>query len=117
MSIKNKHYIEDQETLHELGERNQREIVDRITAEMERQNVDALILSSADAVYYATGYQSLFLYLTGQTGTALAVVTKDGQLSIVLSEFESEAAREIAEKYNINLITYPTWVHIEDFLE
>src|SRR5699024_10077290 len=109
--------IETCTELLELGERNQAAIVNRLTNEMKKNNIDALILSTADAIYYATGYQSLFLYLTGQTGTTVGVLTKEGEISIVLSEFESQAAAEIAEDYGVQLVTYPTWVHIEDFLE
>ena len=61
-----------------MAERDQKAIIQRLTEQMDKDNLDALILTSGDAVFYATGYASRDLYKNGQTGGTVAVVTKDG---------------------------------------
>ena len=75
-----------------MAERDQKAIIQRLTEQMDKDNLDALILTSGDAVFYATGYASRDLYKNGQTGGTVAVVTKDGRAGIVVSEFARRTA-------------------------
>ena len=76
-----------------MAERDQKAIIQRLTEQMDKANLDALILTSGDAVFYATGYASRDLYKNGQTGGTVAVVTKDGRAGVVVSEFAEEQQR------------------------
>ena len=49
-----------------MAERDQKAIIQRLTEQMDKDNLDALILTSGDAVFYATGYASRDLYKNGQ---------------------------------------------------
>lgn len=75
-----------------MAERDQKAIIQRLTEQMDKDNLDALILTSGDAVFYATGYASRDLYKNGQTGGTVAVVTKDGRAGVVDSEFARRTA-------------------------
>ena len=94
-----------------MAERDQKAIIQRLTEEMDKDNLDALILPSGDAVFYATGYASRDLYKNGQTGGTVAVVTKDGRAGIVVSEFAKRTA-EIAVD-GVEIISYPTGIYKE----
>ena len=48
-----------------MAERDQKAIIQRLTEQMDKDNLDALILTSGDAVFYATGYASRDLYKNG----------------------------------------------------
>lgn len=98
-----------------LIKRNQQEFTRKLQTEMAKDKLDALILTSADAIYYATGYASSFLYRAGRAGLTVAVFTKEGTISLVLSEFEKQAAASVAQESGIHLETYPTWIYIEDY--
>ena len=78
-----------------------------------KDNLDALILTSGDAAFYATGYASRDLYKNGQTGGTVAVVTKNGRAGIVVSEFARRTAEMAVD--GVEIIFYPTWIYIEDY--
>ena len=80
---------------------------------MDKDNLDALILTSGDAAFYATGYASRDLYKNGQTGGTVAVVTKNGRAGIVVSEFARRTAEMAVD--GVEIIFYPTWIYIEDY--
>lgn len=94
-----------------MAERDQKAIIQRLTQQMDKDNLDALILTSGDAVFYATGYASRDLYKNGQTGGTVAVVTKDGRAGIVVSEFARRIAEMAAD--GVEIISYPTWIYKE----
>ena len=96
-----------------MAERDQKAIIQRLTEQMDKDNLDALILTSGDAVFYATGYASRDLYKNGQTGGTVAVVTKDGRAGIVVSEFARRTAEMAVD--GVEIISYPTWIYIEDY--
>lgn len=96
-----------------MAERDQKAIIQRLTEQMDKDNLDALILTSGDAVFYATGYASRDLYKNGQTGGTVAVVTKDGRARIVVSEFARRTAEMTVD--GVEIISYPTWIYIEDY--
>lgn len=96
-----------------MAEREQKAIIQRLTEQMDKDNLDALILTSGDAVFYATGYASRDLYKNGQTGGTVAVVTKNGRAGIVVSEFARRTAEMAVD--GVEIISYPTWIYIEDY--
>lgn len=94
--------------------REQRQIVAKLTEQMERQGLDALLLTSADGVFYSTGFAARSLYRSGKTGNAVSVVTSDGKVTLVCSEFEKMAAEKICDP-SVHIEAYPVWIYIEDY--
>lgn len=97
-----------------ISGRDQSAIVGKITAQMERAGLDALILTSGDAVFYATGFMVRSLYRSGKTGNAAAVVTADGSVALICSEFEKHAAVQVCDP-SVKIEAYPVWIYIEDY--
>ena len=60
--------------------RDQSTILKRLQAEMNHAGFDALLLTSAGSVFYATGFAVRSLYRSGKTGNAAAVVTAGGEV-------------------------------------
>lgn len=83
---------------------------------MTKKGLDALILTSADAVFYSTGFAVRSLYRSGKTGNAASVVTKDGNVTLICSEFEKNAAVQTCD-HDIEIKSYPVWIYIEDYAE
>lgn len=96
-----------------ISGRNQAEFTQKIVTEMARENLDAVILTAPDAIFYATGYASSFLYNSFNYGLTVLIINKDGRMAMVLSEFERQSAARVTK--DIDLITYPTWIYIEDY--
>ena len=66
--------------------REQKLIVQKLTMQMKKQGFDALILTSADGVFYSTGFAVRSLYRSGKTGNAVSVVTSD-RVTFMVSSF------------------------------
>ena len=94
-------------------ERDQKAIVKRITEQLEKENLDAALFTSGDAVFYATGFASRELYHSGKLGSAAAVVTKEGKTGLVVSEFAKNTAEKTVK--DVEIISYPTWIYIADY--
>lgn len=94
--------------------REQQEILKKLIAQMQKNNLDALILTSADGVFYTTGFMARSLYRSGKTGNAVSVVTADGKVSLVCSEFEKRAAQDVCDP-SVHIEAYPVWIYIEDY--
>lgn len=94
--------------------REQRRIVEKLTAQMEQQGLDALLLTSADGVFYSTGFAARSLYRSGKTGNAVSVVTSNGKVTLVCSEFEKMAAQKVCDP-SVHIEAYPVWIYIEDY--
>ena len=92
--------------------RDQKAIVKRLVEQMEKENLDAIILTSWDSVFYSTGYGSTSLF-RGKIGGSVAVVTKEGNTYLVVSEFEKLSAELATE--GVEIAAYPTWIYIEDY--
>ena len=75
-------------------------IIAKLTEQMKKKGLDALILTSADGVFYSTGFCARSLYRSGKTGNAVSVVTKDGNVTLVCSEFEKMAAQTVCVGYS-----------------
>ena len=54
--------------------REQTLIQQKLQAEMAKQNFDAMIITSPEAIYYCTGMASMFMYSSNRVGMALAVM-------------------------------------------
>ncbi|MBT1182290.1 aminopeptidase P family protein [Bifidobacterium sp. CP2] len=87
--------------------------IGNIVNQLRLHHQDAWILSSPAGIFYTTGFQSGLSRGTGRTG-ALSVVTADGEVHLVLAEFEAEAARLIADP-SVHIETYPVWIYIEEY--
>ena len=94
-------------------ERDQKAIVNRITEQMEKSNLDAILLTSGDAIFYATGFGVRKLYRAEPSGAAAAIVTKEGKVGLVISEFDQHAAENIVK--DVDILAYPTWIFIADY--
>lgn len=94
--------------------REQNQIVQKLTEQMQKRGLDALILTSADGVFYSTGYAARSLYRSGKTGNAASVVTAEGKVTLVCSEFEKMAAQDVCDP-SIHIEAYPVWIYIEDY--
>ena len=94
--------------------REQQAILKRIIGEMQKNRVDALILTSPHDVFYSTGYCSRSLYRSGKTGATVSAVTADGRVVLFCSEFEKKVAEATCES-SIKIETYPVWIYIEDY--
>ena len=75
-----------------LENRNQLEIEQKLKREMEREGLDALILTEPETILYASGFASHFLYDSRRIGTTLAVVRKEGPVILILNEIEKQTA-------------------------
>ncbi len=89
-------------------------IIAKLTEQMKKKGLDALILTSADGVFYSTGFCARSLYRSGKTGNAVSVVTKDGNVTLVCSEFEKMAAQTVCDP-SVHIESYPVWIYIEDY--
>jgi len=93
--------------------RNQKEIQLKIQAEMDKAGFDALVLTTAESIFYATGFASRSLYNNGVVGGTIAVVPKTGSCAVICSQFESKSVTD--ECPDVDVVTYPIWLYIEDF--
>ena len=94
--------------------RSQEAILKRLTEEIGKAGLDAVILTSAGSVFYATGFAVRSLYRSGKTGNAAAVVTAGGDVYLICSEFEKNAAVQVCDP-SIHIEAYPVWIYIEDY--
>ena len=49
--------------------RNQIEFQEKLQAQMEKEGMDALLLTKPESIYYATGVASAFMYMGSAVGT------------------------------------------------
>ena len=66
--------------------RSQEAILKRLTEEIGKAGLDAVILTSAGSVFYATGFAVRSLYRSGKTGNAAAVVTAGGDVYLIFKQ-------------------------------
>lgn len=96
-----------------LEMRDQLAVQKRLQACMEKSGLDAMILTAPEAIFYATGFASQFLYQSNQIGLTAAVVPKTGKLTLICNEFEKQTA--VSSCKDIEIISYPMWIYIEDY--
>ena len=93
--------------------REQDAIIARIRSQMEKDGLEAMLLIAHDSILYATGYGSTGAYESGKVGSVAAVIPMTGKPILICKEFEKEAVVTTAPEMEI--ITYPTWIFIEDY--
>lgn len=96
-----------------LEKRDQSAIQKRLQESMEISDLDAMIITSPEGIFYATGFASQFLYLSNQIGLTAAVVFRDGAVTLICNEFELQAARSVCK--DLDILSYPVWIYIEDY--
>ncbi|MHA3757344.1 M24 family metallopeptidase [Yersinia enterocolitica] len=81
---------------------------------MEREGLDALVVTVCDNFYYLTGFASFFMYTFRHTGAAVAIMFRDESIpsQIIMNEFE--AASTHFDMPNMALKTFPVWVDVGD---
>ncbi|WP_145571835.1 M24 family metallopeptidase [Yersinia bercovieri] len=81
---------------------------------MEREGIDALVVTVCDNFYYLTGFASFFMYTFRHTGAAVAIMFRDDTTpsQIIMNEFE--AASTHFDMPNMELKTFPVWVDVDD---
>ncbi|MHA3351627.1 M24 family metallopeptidase [Yersinia enterocolitica] len=81
---------------------------------MEREGLDALVVTVCDNFYYLTGFASFFMYTFRHTGAAVAIMFRDESIpsQIIMNEFE--AASTHFDMPNMALKTFPVWVDVDD---
>lgn len=83
-------------------------------AVMEREGLDALVVTVCDNFYYLTGFASFFMYTFRHTGAAVAIMFRDANIpsQIIMNEFEAASAH--FDMPNMELKTFPVWVDVDD---
>ena len=92
--------------------RNQKEPQAKLQEQMERDGLDVMLITGPEAIYYCSGFASQFMYITNRIGMALAVVPAQGEVSLVVSEFEKKAAQQACT--DVKIVSYPVWIYIAD---
>lgn len=88
----------------------------KLQTEMEREGLDALILTQPESVFYATGFMGCSHYRFRSCGSTIAVVPAHGRVTLIVSEFESGGAA-LQTKGQVEIQTYPLWIYIEEFAD
>ncbi|MFD1175101.1 M24 family metallopeptidase [Paenibacillus puldeungensis] len=90
------------------------DVARRAREKLEKEQLDALVASSAENFYYLTGQPSMFLYTFRMSEAAFAVVFRDpAKKSILLmSEFEASGLPDVIPGFDIR--TYPQWIDLDD---
>lgn len=86
---------------------------EKLQEQMEKFDLDALILSHPETVFYATGTCNHIMYATFRVGMGLAVVPRKGKVTLVCSNYDYQAASISAPK-DVDFRIYPIWTYIED---
>ncbi len=86
----------------------------KLQAQMEKDGLDAMIITQPEAVFYCTGFASQFLYISNRIGMALAVVPKHGTITLLVSGFEKLAAEQAVDRAHVTVADYPVWIYIRD---
>lgn len=89
-------------------------LTENARALMARDNIDAVVVTTADNFCHVTGFPSFFMYTFRHTGAALAVIFRDEKLPslIIMNEFEAAGLSFDLPHYEI--ITFPVWVDVDD---
>ncbi|WP_010632745.1 M24 family metallopeptidase [Sporolactobacillus vineae] len=95
-----------------LADRNQREFQHKLQANMKQNNIDVLLLTGQESIFYATGYSSKFLSMMKQPGVAYAVVPAEGKCKLIVNNFEKQTAD--LQCKDIDVIQYDSWIFIDD---
>ena len=99
-----------------MDQRPQEDFQKKIQGSMELNALNALLLTSPESIFYATGYLS-GMYGRGEAiGTDLAVVLPKGRVKLIVSQF-TQAGAELQTMGKVEIIGYPTYMFIEDYYD
>lgn len=98
-----------------MTKRNEKEYIDRLVAAMDRFHVDVMLLTSPDSVFYCSGFASNVPYQTQKIGVSNCVVTREGKVYVCCTQFERQNAMSSIDPAYVTVLSFPTWVYIEDF--
>ena len=89
-------------------------VMARARAIMERENIDALVVTTPDNFCHVTGFASFFMYTFRHTGAALAVIFRNEKQPslIVMNEFEAAGLQFDLAHYELK--TFPVWVDVDE---
>ena len=89
-----------------LKEREQSLFLQKITSVMKNYNMEYMLLTKAENVFYATGYYE-------QLETGIAIVGADGQVVLAVSTLESQDAKDMAAP-GVEVREFMSYVFIDD---
>lgn len=86
--------------------RDDKAIIRRLTDQMAARGAEALLLTGAGSITYVTGFHGW---------DSIVVLTADGKIRYIASEFSKQAILENVSP-DIDVITFPCWIYIEDYV-
>lgn len=95
--------------------RNERDFREKLQAKMEKEGLDALILTTPENVMYATGFVP-WSNVGRACGSSVAMVPASGRVSLVCNEFEQRSAEQ-QTKGDVDVIAFPVGMFIEDYYD
>ncbi|WP_158268982.1 Xaa-Pro peptidase family protein [Ensifer sp. NM-2] len=95
-----------------LEERDQIAIQLKLQEEMERSKIDALIVTEASAIYYATGHNSIMQTRANTAGYTIAIVPAKGACTIICPDFEFQIAQNLAD---VEVLAQRTGIYIDHY--
>lgn len=97
-----------------LEERDQVAIQLKLQEEMAHAKIDALIITEASAIYYATGHNSIMQTRANISGYTIATVPASGQCAIICPDFEFQNAQYLS---NIEVVAQQTGIYIDHYAD
>lgn len=97
-----------------LEERDQVAIQLRLQEEMARANIDALIITEASAIYYATGHNSIMQSRANIAGYTIAIVPANGQCVVICPDFEFQTAKHLSD---VTVVAQQTGIYIDHYAD
>ena len=98
-----------------LERRQQILFQEKLQEKMEREGLDALILTTPENIMYATGFLS-WSYLGRSCGSSVAVVPASGKAAVVCNQFEQRSAEQ-QTKGDVDVYSFPIAMYIEDYYD
>ncbi len=95
--------------------RDQKQFQAKLQAQMAKDGLDALILTTPENIMYATGFVP-WNYVGRACGACVAMVPASGRVSLVCNEFEQRSAEQ-QTKGDVDVIAFPVGMYIEDYYD
>lgn len=95
--------------------RPQIQFQEKLQEKMEREGLDALILTTPENIMYATGFLP-WSYLGRSCGSSVAVVPASGRVALVCNQYEQRSA-EYQTKGDVDIYAFPIAMYIEDYYD
>lgn len=93
--------------------RNQLQFQEKLQDKMEREGLDALVITTPENIMYATGFVP-WSYLGRSCGSSVAVVLRSGRVALVCNQFEQRSAEQ-QTKGDVDVYSFPIAMYIEDY--